>query len=196
MKLTSPIILFVLASAGIHAGLVMLSNSNTITLPGSAGSVMVVQIKKQHSANKIKPEQIKNIRKESPKRRQIAAKQKAASVVDKSKQAEQKTASLQQNPAISKARVASIIYQELSPHFTYPKIAIKRNWQGKVLLSLRVTSNGRIKNVQLNNSSGYDILDQAAIHSLSKVESLPGISSWLPFDIDLNFPVIYKLIEG
>jgi len=186
-----------LASAGVHAGLVMTSNNSTvITFPGSTGSVMMVKINKPEPVSKntlektTRFETISNVNKTIPTLKTINKKNS-------------KTPSSQLTPAIhtprqseSKARVASILYKELNQYFTYPRIAIKRNWQGKVLLSLRVTSTGEIKNIQLNNSSGYDVLDQAAINSLSKVDQLPEISSWLPFDIDLEFPVIYKLIEG
>ena len=187
--------LFSLASAGLHAGFVMFSHSNNITLPGSTGSVMVVQIK-----NKKTPHTIKNNKTNLNKKQKTAKELTTTKISPKLKKNKQvkkiETASIQQNSEKSKARVASIIYNELNQYFTYPRLAIKRNWQGKVVLSLRVTSAGNIKNIKLNNSSGYDILDQAAINSLSKVNYLPEISSWLPFDIDLEFPVIYKLIEG
>ena len=195
MKLLSPILLFTLASAGLHAGFVMSSHSNNITLPGSTGSVMVVQIKNKKTPTPIKKSKVDLAEKQ--KITNTITTNKTASILKKDKPSNKiESASIQQNPAKSKARVASIIYKELNQYFTYPRLAIKKNWQGKVTLSLRVTSAGKIKNIKLNNSSGYDILDQAAINSLSKVDYLPEISSWLPFDIDLEFPVVYKLIEG
>lgn len=198
MKTSSPIILFVIASTVVHAGFMMSSyNTSTITLPGSTGSVMVVQIKNKPLPNVIKTKHKKNNKTKTQEILKTIAKQKSLSNTENKKQSIQtQTASINKNPEKSKARVTSIIYKELNQYFTYPKLAIKQNWQGKVLLSLRVTSTGQIKNIQINDSSGYDILDQAAINSLSKVEHLPEISSWLPFDIDLKFPVVYKLIEG
>lgn len=194
MNVSSPILLFILASAGIHAGLVIISNTSDITLPGYSGSVMVVQIKNKHFSKAIKPEAVKKgittIEKDIANIK-IPSKNK-----NREKSTPIETASIDKNSSTSKARVASILYKELNQYFTYPRLAIKQSWQGKVLLSLRVTSNGEIKNIQLNSSSGYDVLDQAAINSLSKVEQLPETSSWLPFDIDLELPVIYKLIEG
>ena len=172
----------------------MISNSNNISLPGYSGSVMVIQIKNKQFSKTVKPETVK---KGITTTEKDIAKIKIPSKNKSRKQSTPiETASIDKNSSTSKARVASILYKELNQYFTYPRLAIKQNWQGKVLLSLRVTSNGEIKNIQLNSSSGYDVLDQAAINSLSKVEQLPEISSWLPFDIDLEFPVIYKLIEG
>lgn len=196
MKLTSPIMLFVLASAGIHAGLVMMSNNlTTINLPGITGSVMAVKIKEQQTTE-IKNDTYKEITTAKNNKHATEVKKSVASkTISTTKSSTQK-----QNISItqkeSRARVISIIYKELKQHFTYPTLAQKRNWQGKVELSLRVTSSGKIEDVQLNNSSGYNILDQAAISSLLKVGNLPKISSWLPYDINLKLPVIYQLTEG
>ena len=197
MKLSSPILTFMLASIGVHAGLVMTSNNlSSIALPGSTGSVMAVKINK--------PEQVlKNNIEKTSQSKPIAKINKTVPVLKEagkkivkkpSSQLPHTTQTSQQ--AESKARVISIIYKELNQHFIYPKMAQKRNWQGKVLLSLRVSSSGKINNVQVNRSSGYSVLDQAAINSLMKVGNLPQISSWLPYDIDLNIPVIYQLTEG
>lgn len=188
--------LFVLASAGIHAGLVMMSNNVTpLTLPGITGSVMAVKIKEQQ-ITEIKNDSYKEIT--TVKNNKLATEVKksvASKTISTTKSSTQKqNISITQNE--SRARVISIIYKELKQHFTYPALAQKRNWQGKVELSLRVTSAGKIEDVQLNNSSGYSILDQAAISSLLRVDNLPKISSWLPYDINLKLPVIYRLTEG
>ena len=197
MKLPSPIMNFIIASAVIHVGLMSVSDSSTITLPGSTESVMVVQIKNEQPHEIIKTKRKKKNKSKTQESLKKVTKQKSPPKAENKNQSSTlEVVSISKNMEKSKARVASIIYKELNQYFTYPRLAVKRNWQGKVLLSLRVTSTGKIKNIHLNNSSGYDILDQAAINSLSKVEQLPEVSSWLPFDVDLKFPVIYKLIGG
>lgn len=191
-----------IASASIHAGLVMTSNnSSIITLPGSTGSVMEVKIK-ERQPSLAKTTVAKPVSKKPSKK---IAQHEIITQINKTTSSSESTEKQNDKVIISaannqhtksKARVISIIYKELSQHFVYPKLAQKRNWQGKVLLSLRVSSNGKINDVQLNNSSGYSVLDQAAINSLSKVGYLPQISSWLPYDIDLKLPVVYQLTEG
>lgn len=208
MKFTSPIIIFILASAGIHAGLVITSNTTNIALPGSTGSVMAVKLKEINQIT-VRPD----IKKRRPQKEQSKKTkntkdnpEKLLAKLSQRKTYQEKTitekyvqlieSSSIYNQAESKARVISIIYKELSQHFKYPKLAQKRNWQGKVLLSLRVTASGMINNIQLNSSSGYSVLDKAAINSLIKVGHIPQISSWLPYDINLNLPVVYQLTEG
>ena len=196
MKLSSPILIFIAASTAVHAGLVMMShNLTTITLHGITGSVMTVKIKEQQTIKTKsnidkKITTVKNNKPVTEVKKSVAS--KAISTAKSSTQ--EQHISITQDE--SRARVISIIYKKLNHHFAYPTLAQKRNWQGKVELSLRVTSNGKIEDVQLNNSSGYSILDQAAISSLLKVGNLPQISSWLPYDVHLKIPVIYQLTEG
>jgi len=211
MKILSPITAFILASAGVHIGLVIHSYSTNITLPGATGSVMSVNIKPQKKTikesaikSKSKTKQIKNIPKklvqriDNPEQAVLA---KATSKIDKSfvTTATEKTkvqSASTKEKSKSRAQVISIIHKALKQHFSYPRLAQRRNWQGKVLLSIRVTASGKIENIKLNQSSGYTILDKAAISSLTKVGELPQLVSLLPYDINLTLPVIYQLTES
>lgn len=209
MKLLSPMSAFIIASAGIHVGLVMSSYSTNITLPGSTGSVMTVELKieeklsKQPSTNNnYKVKQVKLVKnKTSQKNKSLVTTRTFSNNANDSSflpsNIKESTQAInKEKDAESKAQVISIIYKALNQHFTYPRLAQRRNWQGKVLLSIRVTATGKIKNIKLNQSSGYSILDKAAISSLTKVGELPQLISWLPYDIDLTLPVIYQLTEG
>jgi len=221
MKLSSPISVFIIASAGVHAGLVINSYSTNITLPGSTGSVMAVKLQtvkktvKQSSINnKAKIKQVKKIvqttdktkkpviTKELVQKNKTLTKTRTLSNLTPdtpltSSNTKESTQPInKEKEAKSKAHVIAIIYKALNQHFTYPRIAQRRNWQGKVLLSIHITAAGEIKNIKLSQSSGYSILDQAAISSLTKVRELPQLTSWLPYDIDLTLPVIYQLTEG
>lgn len=171
-------------------------------LPSSTGSIMAVKLEKQ-----TKHDSVKVISKSQPQKKAKAKNEhivkKAAIATTALKNKTQKnikeaTEKLQTNEqqTVSRARIISIIYSELNQHFTYPKLAVRRNWQGKVLLSLRVSSSGNIENIQLKKSSGYNVLDQAAINALHKMKNLPHISSWLSSDIELQLPITYNLIEG
>jgi len=211
MKILSPITAFILASAGVHIGLVIHSYSTNITLPGSTGSVMSVNIKSQKKT--IKESSIKS----NSKTKQVKnLTEKPVQTIDNSEQsvltrttpkvteplATEVTENTKTQPSSveeqskSKAHVISIIHKALSQHFSYPRLAQRRNWQGKVLLSIRVSASGKIENIKLNQSSGYTILDKAGISSLTKVGELPQLVSLLPYDINLMLPVIYQLTES
>lgn len=80
-------------------------------------------------------------------------------------------------------------------HFYYPRIAIKRGWQGQLKISLRVEANGHLTRVRLLNSSGYTLLDNAAMTSIDKVEILPAAIALLDGQsLDLVLPVEYHLL--
>jgi len=55
----------------------------------------------------------------------------------------------------------------------YPEIARKLGIEGKVLLSVDVDSSGRVKTIGVRESSGYLILDQAAISAVTKWRYIP-----------------------
>lgn len=212
MKIISPFMSFLAASAIVHAALVINSYSTNITLPGSTGSVMTVKLQAEKVPNKqaltgkqLEAKQVnKKILKEkhSPvaepptQKTQALAKTTTLAPYSDSTNKENLQVVNKERESKSRAHVIAVIYQALNQHFTYPRLAQRRNWQGKVLLSIRVTASGKIKNIKLNQSSGYAILDQAAMSSLTKVGELPQLISWLPYDIDLTLPVIYQLTEG
>lgn len=67
-------------------------------------------------------------------------------------------------------QIESIIKTELSKFFYYPKSAQRKNWQGLVIISFFIRPNGVISNIKVNKSSGYSVLDSAAVDALSKVQ--------------------------
>ncbi len=82
--------------------------------------------------------------------------------------------------------------QSLAAHFVYPLLARQRNWQGEVLLAFRLERDGRISEVRVARSSGYSLLDHAALSALDKIGR---ISEMLPRTLTVELPVIYRL-EG
>ena len=205
MKLTPLFLSCLIASVGFHAALMVSPYSSDITLFGATESVMSVKLETKAEdiatpeKNDISEKKVAIKPKVEPKQKSTTQNKlaKATENIIQKKPVEDKSAYLQEKQqAESRARVISIIYKELQPYFSYPKQAVRRNWQGKVLLSLQVTSSGQIKRIQITKSSGYNLLDQAAIKALRRIENLPYASNWLATDIELNLPIIYKLTKG
>lgn len=207
MKLSSPILAFTLVSTSIHAGLFMMTDSVNMVLPGSTGSAMSIKLENTTSPSEIQSSRTNNI---SPiantGSNQLNKLSKNIIPVHKSlseqKQAtikkpqELKTSSAREQNSQLKAQVISIVYQKFSNHFNYPKIAQRKNWQGEVILTFHITSEGEIKDIEVNHSSGFDILDQAAVSSLKKIGTLPQLSTEFNTDMDIKLPIIYRLTEG
>ncbi len=76
----------------------------------------------------------------------------------------------------------------------YPRSAIRRGWEGRVDLAIRLDTQGQIGSVRVLKSSGHYVLDQAAINSVEQLEQLPEAVSLLELQsIELTLPVIYRL---
>jgi TonB family protein len=96
-----------------------------------------------------------------------------------------------------KTKIVDYLQQQLAQYFSYPFIARKRGWQGTVLLQFRIESNGYIKDIRIQKSSGYSILDRSAVKSLRRVGRIP-ITDWLDNNTvtDLELPVEFKFNKG
>lgn len=79
-------------------------------------------------------------------------------------------------------------------HQEYPRIAAMRGWEGEVRLRLKVARKGNLLGIQLDHSSGFDVLDQHALAMLEQLTVLPPLPDGLEADeIQLVVPVNYKL---
>jgi protein TonB len=95
------------------------------------------------------------------------------------------------------ARIQKHLNVQIAYNYWYPNIAVRNAWEGRVKLGLRVQANGELTDIHVINSSGYSILDNAAVKSVRHVAALPEASDWLQGQtIDVILPVIYKLTDS
>jgi len=105
------------------------------------------------------------------------------------------------NPTLSieqiKKHIDKQLHNDFARHFNYPYLAQRRNWQGKVRLGLRVEANGRLSHIHIIISSGYRVLDQAALDSLRQIAVIPDADHWLQGNtFDTVLPVECRLIDS
>ena len=85
----------------------------------------------------------------------------------------------------------------LANNFYYPPIARRNNWSGIVEISLRIEFDGSISHVVLAKSSGYEILDNAAINNIRKISVIPDAHKWLGSNhYEMTLPIEYRLLDG
>ena len=75
----------------------------------------------------------------------------------------------------------------------YPLIARKRGYQGTVVLDVHVTREGQVRELSLSVSSGYSVLDQAALTSVKTWLFDPGTRGGDKVDMWVKVPVRFKL---
>lgn len=93
-------------------------------------------------------------------------------------------------------RIEAYLRRALTPYFTYPRLAREKGWQGTVELAVNINARGLLTRVRVVHSSGYGILDHAALNSIRHVRLLPDAADLLDHHgLEVNFPVKYQLVD-
>lgn len=102
------------------------------------------------------------------------------------------TAPIRSNATRSEIRDA--IVARLAKYFRYPRLAQRRGWQGTVVLSVRILSDGRLSDIRVKQSSGRALLDRSATESLARVKRIPQLADRIGANgLALEIPVTYRL---
>lgn len=79
---------------------------------------------------------------------------------------------------------------------TYPVVARRLGWQGKVMLSVEVLADGRAGQVRLQHSSGHTVLDEAALNAVKDWHFSPAKHTGQPVDKWFVVPIPFVLKES
>jgi protein TonB len=74
-------------------------------------------------------------------------------------------------------------------NLTYPPMAKKMGWQGKVKVSFIIREDGTVWGMKIVESSGYVVLDRNVVETLCEVQPFPKP----PVRAELVIPVAYVL---
>lgn len=80
-----------------------------------------------------------------------------------------------------------------NPAPEYPALAMRRNWEGTVLLRVHVLATGKPGEVQIQKSSGHDQLDDAALAAVKRWSFAPAKQGNNPVDGWVSVPIDFKL---
>jgi protein TonB len=75
----------------------------------------------------------------------------------------------------------------------YPAAAVARSLEGTVLLRLHIAATGQVQRVEVVTSSGYDILDRAAVEAVSTWRGRPAQQAGMPLASVELLPVRFRL---
>lgn len=96
------------------------------------------------------------------------------------------------SPGKEKEVEASPLYRH-NKQPEYPSLARRRGWQGRVSVAVEVAKTGRVAAVRLHQSSGYSILDEAALGTVSGWFFQPGTRNGQPVDMEIIIPIRFTL---
>jgi protein TonB len=82
-----------------------------------------------------------------------------------------------------------------NPRPRYPYLARRRGQEGRVLLRVEVTAAGDAAAVSLRQSSGYRLLDDAAVEAVRKWRFAPASRGGHPVAGSVDVPVSFKLTD-
>jgi periplasmic protein TonB len=96
-----------------------------------------------------------------------------------------------QKSAASGALALAGYYRNPPPR--YPEEARKLQQQGRVLLEVGVTAEGRVSSVKLKESSGFPLLDQAALEGVQNWRFRAARMAGLRMDTVVDVPIRFQL---
>jgi protein TonB len=122
----------------------------------------------------------------SPPEPQVAAKVEA-----------QASPARQAQPSLDVAALKAfgeILAQAIGKRKDYPRLARLRNWQGTTELKLQIGPDGKLLEVHVGHSSGFQVLDAAAIQMVHNAAPLPDVPEALRGrELTMTVPVVFKL---
>jgi len=84
------------------------------------------------------------------------------------------------------------LYRE-NPPPAYPALARKRRYEGTVILEVLVNKNGRVTDLKIYHSSGYAVLDEAALETVKDWQFQPGKRGETAIDMWVRVPIRFNL---
>ena len=80
-----------------------------------------------------------------------------------------------------------------NPKPTYPQEAREKGYEGEVILRVEVLPNGRVGQIDVKTSSGYELLDRSALTAVKQWKFVPARKGETPIPLWVNIPVKFQL---
>ncbi|MDH3693296.1 MAG: energy transducer TonB [Gammaproteobacteria bacterium] len=78
----------------------------------------------------------------------------------------------------------------------YPRIAIKKGYEGSVVLHVTVSADGDVKNVAVGTGSGYRSLDKSAVSTVKRWRFKPAFKNGEAVESVAEVPVVFRLVDA
>ena len=80
-----------------------------------------------------------------------------------------------------------------NPPPPYPDSARRRGLSGTVILLTQILSNGKVGEIKVKQSSGFTVLDEAAVKTVKEWQFIPGLAQGKSVDMWVEIPVRFVL---
>ena len=75
----------------------------------------------------------------------------------------------------------------------YPRWAVRQGWKGKLVLAIEVFENGTVGKYKVMQSTGYKMLDEAAIKAVQTWVFSPALKDGKAFHTCVQIPILFDL---
>jgi TonB family protein len=99
----------------------------------------------------------------------------------------------QKTTSIFKSSATYKIGSVKNPHPTYPLIARKKGWEGRVIIQAEIDSKGNVSEIKVLKSSGFKVLDNAGLETLKEWKFAPAMIGNKFVDDTVNIPVKFLI---
>jgi len=98
------------------------------------------------------------------------------------------------SPSLSDGEVlfAQPKYAE-NPKPTYPREARRKGYEGEVILKVEVLPDGRVGQIEVKNSSGFELLDRSALATVKQWKFVPAKKGEKSIPLWVNIPIKFQL---
>lgn len=83
-----------------------------------------------------------------------------------------------------------------NPPPAYPRLAREQGWEGTVVLDVDVLPSGRCGAIEVLSTSGYRVLDEAAIAAVRRWVFRPARQWFRPIAFRVEIPITFRLIDA
>jgi periplasmic protein TonB len=83
-----------------------------------------------------------------------------------------------------------------NPRPAYPRLARRNGEEGTVLLRVLVTREGRVARLELDKSSGFPLLDSAALEAVKEWRFVPARKGTESVEDWVRVPIIFRLVDA
>jgi TonB family protein len=98
------------------------------------------------------------------------------------------------NPSLSDGEILFVQPQYAeNPKPIYPQEARRKGYEGEVILKVEVLSNGRVGQVEVKKSSGYELLDRSALATVKQWKFVPAKRGEAQVPLWVNIPIKFQL---
>ena len=82
------------------------------------------------------------------------------------------------------------IRDKIVKNLFFPPTARKMGWSGKVSVSFVICRDGRVEQVRIVQSTGFEVLDRNVVNAIKRASPFPRP----PVEAELTLPIVYKLL--